>query len=343
MEAMEDVRASVEESVCLLMQGLLDGTAFNAISDPVERASAIEKAIAAGRYVPPQRPSGAARSIPPGSTLALSTPAASGPTSPAKLTANAIPPPPPPKRKKWWKKLKGWRVAVSRKEAVEAAMKSALDPEPTARLSFDQGAADLSLKAAAPPRSRKTFPQVLRKLSGKTPSALPDQAEEAPPAKSSAKSIASGLFGFKSSPTPTPSPSPPQSPKTPVPAAASPPTPVAKAETPVVAEAPVPKEESPVVVETTTPAEAKKKFDAAAFFLQQSIDLARANRPQVIFSSCIHWVPDVGTRILCVSFFWEIPARHIGPARGLFIVFLWNLDRPLCSSSPFITALQVGV
>eukprot|EP00884_Botryococcus_braunii_P008528 jgi/Botrbrau1/17677/Bobra.0166s0102.1 len=273
-------RLAPEVAAITSSEGLVDGSAFNAISDPVERASAIEKAIAGGRYVPPQRPSGAARSIPPGSTLALSTPAASGPTSPAKLTSNAIPPPPPPKRKKWWKKLKGWRVAVSRKEAVEAAMKSAMDPEPTARLSFDQGAADLSLKAAAPPRSRKAFPQILRKLSGKTPAALPDQAEEAPPAKSSARSIAAGLFGFKPSPTPTPSPSPPQSPKIPVPAAASPPTPARKAETPIVAEVPASKEESPVVVETTTPAEAKKKFDAAAFFLQQSIDLARANRPQ---------------------------------------------------------------
>jgi hypothetical protein len=262
-----------------VLQGIVDGTAFNAISDPVERAAAIQKAIAGGRYIPQQRPSGAARAMPPGSTLALSTPAASGTPSPAKLTANAIPPPPPPKRKKWWKKLKGWRVAVSRKEAVEAAMKSAMDPEPTARLSFDQGTGGLSLKAAAPPRSSKSFPQLLKRMSGKTPSAVPDQATEAPPAKTSARSIAAGLFGLKSSAKspPTPSPSPPA-----VPTVAQAPAPVSPSPPAPPKEAPAsPKEVAPVVVDAATPVEAKKKFDAAAFFLQQSIDLARANRPQV--------------------------------------------------------------
>lgn len=292
----KDLHGGLTAWVMNLQDGV-DGSAFDAISDPVERAAAIEKAKASGRYLAPARPSGATRSIPPGSTLAISPPGSKMSESSSKLTANAIPPPPPPKRKKWWKKLKNWRVAVSRKDAMEAAMKSTMDVAPTAHLTFDQGTGGLSLKAASPPtatmKSRQSFFQSWRQGSGKTPSAVPTQSTESPTETPSARSIALGFFSVKSSKSPGSSPpaTPPESPK--APAAPSAPAPVAKAQ----AAAPVEKVEpsaapaapaAPQAVSPTSAAEAKpavqeakKKFDAAAFFLQQSIDMARANRPVV--------------------------------------------------------------
>ncbi len=233
----------------------VDPSVFETISDPVDRAKAVASAKAAGRYAAPDRPSGASRSMPPGSTLARANPPP--PAATARLTSNGPPPPPVPKsKKKWWKKLKGWRVAVTRKEAIENAMKAAAEPQNSPQLQFDQGSAGLSLRGAAPPKARKSFPQVFSRKS-------PD-APLAPAAKA-----------------PAPTPPPPVTPSANASATSQgAPKPVADAPA---ASAPAP-DPAPTAAAGPAATAQKKKFDAASFFLQQSIDTARKSRPEVILS-----------------------------------------------------------